>query len=458
VTGVRTLAKEAFVWEDPGGCISIRITLDVMERLEQAMERGLGAGPRGWEVGGILFGERLPGERRAVRIDDFEPIPSQHLRGASYTLSAKERQALGSRLARRANAVGFFRSHTRPGLYLDQDDLSVFENLFADESQVFLVVRPEANGVPMGGFFFWENGEIYRRSTYRAFPFDSGRLLADGVAIRQAPVTPLAPPKSRTRSSARASASLWAVPAVAGVLLVAALWVSGRSATHRATRPEPETAPVVRVQSRRELPAEPGVETAPVAAAARPPESVAPVEPAPPPTGSPAQPPAMVRKTLPQPAPVTAFVHPLPAREAALPPPPAVQSHPKLAALLPPPNTPPPILHASVSYEEVHPGVFRRAFHRISSLAELHSSDGFVPPEPSHQVAPPVPADGSQAGMADVKVHIDESGSVSRAELLTADSAFAEASLNAARRWRFSPALKHEKPVDSEMLLHFRYN
>jgi len=95
--------------------------------------------------------------------------------------------------------------------------------------------------------------------------------------------------------------------------------------------------------------------------------------------------------------------------------------------------------------------------HKVASIAELRGSGGFVPPEPSHRVAPAVPADTGESGVVDVKVYVDESGSVSRAQLLTAGSGFAEASLDAARRWRFSPAQKHEKPVASEVLLHFRY-
>ena len=57
----------------------------------------------------------------------------------------------------------------------------------------------------------------------------------------------------------------------------------------------------------------------------------------------------------------------------------------------------------------------------------------------------------------DVKVYIDESGNVSRAQLLTKKNELAGASLGAARQWQFTPARRHDKPVASEMVLHFRF-
>ena len=104
-----------YIWEDPGDSIMIQISLDVVERLGAAVEQGLGAGARGTEVGGILLGRTLPGFGRAVLVEDFELTPCEHLRGASYTLSPKDRRILGSRLERRSpqSVVGYFRSHTR---------------------------------------------------------------------------------------------------------------------------------------------------------------------------------------------------------------------------------------------------------------------------------------------------------------------------------------------------------
>jgi TonB family protein len=115
---------------------------------------------------------------------------------------------------------------------------------------------------------------------------------------------------------------------------------------------------------------------------------------------------------------------------------------------------PPP--EAEVSYEAPRPGVFRRALHKIEGTGDAESA-AFVPPSPIRKVAPVKPADaGAEARPVDVKVFIDESGTVSRVQVLTKGSDMAGAALNAARQWQFTPARKHDKPVASEMVLHFR--
>jgi TonB family protein len=57
----------------------------------------------------------------------------------------------------------------------------------------------------------------------------------------------------------------------------------------------------------------------------------------------------------------------------------------------------------------------------------------------------------------DVKVFIDDSGSVTRAQVLTKGSGLADEAAAAARQWQFTPARKHDKPAASEMILHFRF-
>src|ERR1700679_723013 len=63
-------ATAAYVWEDPGDSIMVQITLDVVERLGDAVQQSLGTGPRGAEIGGILIGRSLPGGARTVQIED----------------------------------------------------------------------------------------------------------------------------------------------------------------------------------------------------------------------------------------------------------------------------------------------------------------------------------------------------------------------------------------------------
>jgi outer membrane biosynthesis protein TonB len=458
----------SYVWEDPGDSIMIQVSLDLIERLGAAVQQGLGAGPRGNEIGGILLGRTLPGFGRAVLIEDFELTPCEHLRGASHTLSPKDRRVLGTRLARRAarQVVGYFRSHTRPGMYLDQEDFAVFSNYFPEASQVFLLVRPATEGPAMGGFFFWENGELDRRSTYRQFPFDSARLANENHPITGekpsvAPVArpvPVLVPKPEGRAPRRLPSlpSLpWMVVPVIGVLfLIAGLFVSENSpAAHEtaAAKVSPVVQPLLPEpvpQPATSTPTPPAVQEAATPPAE--PVAQAPAAPQPKPAKKPAQKAA---------APLPVAVARAPLHEIE--PPPALAApldriEPKLAAVLPPRANAAPPLEAEVSYEAPRPGVFRRALHKIEGGGA--ESGEFVPASPIRKIAPLKPTEaGVSARPVDIKVFIDDSGNVTRAQALTKGSDLASAALSAAQQWQFKPARKHDKPVASEMVLHFSF-
>jgi len=460
-----TASAAGYVWEDPGDSIMIQVGLDLVERLGTAVQQGLGAGPRGNEIGGILLGRPLPGFRRAVLIEDFEVAPCEHLRGGSYTLSPKDQRSLRIRLARHAGqqVVGYFRSHTRPGMYLDRDDFAVFSQYFPEPWQVFLLVRPSTEGPAMGGFFFWEEGDVNRRSTYRQFPFECARLATGDFPITggqpaSAPVPRPAPvlvPKPEVRVRRRLPPLPWlVVPAIAVLFLIAGLFVSEDQTPAREAPAAKASAPVEPLlpepvpQAAVSVPA-PAPQSEPVAQApAEEPDPIA--------TPKPKAAKKPLRKLV-APPPVT--VARVPSRVVEPPPAPALPID-KLPASLPgvlPSRVnaaPPP--EAEVSYEAPRPGVFRRALHKIEGTGDAESA-AFVPPSPIRKVAPVKPADaGAEARPVDVKVFIDESGTVSRVQVLTKGSDMAGAALNAARQWQFTPARKHDKPVASEMVLHFR--
>jgi outer membrane biosynthesis protein TonB len=460
-----------YVWEDPGDSIMIQVSLDLVDRLGAAVQQGLGTGPRGNEIGGILLGRPLPGFRRAVEVEDFELAPCEHLRGASYTLSPKDQRLLSTRLARHTGreVVGYFRSHTRPGMYLDQDDFAVFSYSFSEPWQVFLLVRPSAEGPAMGGFFFWEEGAVNRRSTYRQFPFDSARLAKGDFPITggQLPAAPAARPapvlvpKPAERAPRRLPGLPWmVVPAIAILFIIAGFFVSGskeaapKAAAAKPSVPVEPMLPEPVPQAAASVPA-PAPQREPVAEA---PVAVPVIDPSPVATSKPKLKP--VKKPLPKLAapPPVAIARARP-REVEPPPAPVLPADKlatRLATGLPAglPSqvnaAPPP--EAEVSYEVARPGVLRRALHKIEGEAE---SGSFVPPAPMRKVAPVKLADGD-ARPVDVKVFIDESGNVSRAQLLTKGGDPSGAALNAARQWQFTPARKHDKPVASEMVLHFR--
>jgi hypothetical protein len=171
-----------FEWRPASGAISIHLSFAVMDQLEADIMKGFCSVPkRGAEVGGILFGHAEISEfETVVHIDDFEPVECEYRRGPSYVLSDADKRRL-ERTLRKGRAdrqvVGFYRSHTRPGLYLDQDDFGLIQSYFPGSSQVFLLVRPHASKTSTGGFFFWEEENLRRQATYLEFPFSRTEIL-----------------------------------------------------------------------------------------------------------------------------------------------------------------------------------------------------------------------------------------------------------------------------------------
>jgi len=172
-----------------------RLNAEVMKAFRSLPQRAV-------EVGGILLG-RIEDDGR-VAIDDFTLIPCDHRRGPSYTLSEADRQRLARALGRVRDArqvAGFFRSHTRRGLYLDQDDWSVVAQHFSRPAQVVLLVRPNASPPATAGFFLWEEESMQRQATPLEFPFSAGEVHRQPGAVIEtsAPLGPERPPApSRT--------------------------------------------------------------------------------------------------------------------------------------------------------------------------------------------------------------------------------------------------------------------
>jgi len=128
--------------------------------------------------------------------------------------------------------------------------------------------------------------------------------------------------------------------------------------------------------------------------------------------------------------------------------------------------TPPREPRAIVTYEPVTASKFRRVISKIPGLRSLQrrrfkQGDRFVPARPVHQVAPKAPPkivrELASEMPVDVKVYIDETGRVARAEPLATDEEHELTKLarTAAHLWKFAPARLDDEPVPSEMVLHF---
>jgi hypothetical protein len=197
-----------YTWEVPGKAISIRLDFGVVDQVLSEAMQGFGSVPkRGAEVGGLLLGSITEGERTIVHIRDFEAVSSEHARGPSYLLSEADEERLTAAVERwredppnrDVHVVGVYRSQTRDGLGLSEDDLALFEKHFPGPSQVFLLVKPFATRASAGAFFFREGGAIRGESSYLEFPFRR-RDLGGGVAAPEPVEAPTAAPPAAART------------------------------------------------------------------------------------------------------------------------------------------------------------------------------------------------------------------------------------------------------------------
>jgi hypothetical protein len=186
-----------FAWGAEWMPVAPRLNGELISRINEAITQALREEPgRGGEIGGILLGtvEFRPQAPAIVRIESFELLESEHRRGPSFILSERDKRTLGKRLhwwstQRKSDLrpVGYFRTHTRRGLYLDNDDYGVAQAYFPEPHSVFLLIHPAPGTISTAGFFFWQDGDMHRESTLAEFPFHVSRL-----ALRPEP--PLAAP------------------------------------------------------------------------------------------------------------------------------------------------------------------------------------------------------------------------------------------------------------------------
>ena len=171
--------KSYYSWVPDGKPVQVWLDFDVIDRMSAEVMRGFGSVPkRGAEVGGVLLGEVDKANKLSIHVHDFVMVPCDYRRGPSYQLTSSDTQHFSEAVAKATQGtardlrpVGYFRSHTRDGMGLTEDDRQLFSNFFPDPTSVILLVRPFATKVSQAGFFFEENGQIRSDATYLTFPF-----------------------------------------------------------------------------------------------------------------------------------------------------------------------------------------------------------------------------------------------------------------------------------------------
>ena len=446
-----------YLWNPPGSPAAVELSLQVIDKLTALLRQTTifvepTPAHRPLETGGILLGRRL--ESGAVAVDDLEEVPSEHRKGASFALTALDRTHLAqqlNKLAKRGRTVvGYFRTHTRQGMYLDHYDEAVIRQYFSDPWQVVLLAKPEPGEVPSGGFFFWEEGQMDLRQTCLPFPLDRWTLTSKGysIVLAQPPTVPAVHESRTGTAGALGVFALTAAIVILGVLGFAGIWQRSHKRPPAALhRPAPVVTETKDTWELPESPAPAPVKRAPPKVAFGPAVvSQSAVGPAPP-----------TEKNGSAAAPVEDSVRPIvsPAKQPA-------RSSMRLQAAHP------QALHPDVSLEPVRHSALHTAFGRIPLVSRLdrdrnESSDDFVPARPRQEHAPTVPPELSRDLTTDepvvLRIRIAKNGEVSKTELISrkANPAFASLALQSASQWDFDPARVGNKPVPSDMLVHFRF-
>jgi hypothetical protein len=242
--------KHFFAWEPPEERISIQLRLDVMERMERDVIEAFKALPkRGAEVGGLLLGRAEQGDPRRVFINDFVPVACEYRRGPSYFLSETDLAELERTLSRcQSRVVGFYRSHTRPNLSLDEEDRQRIHTYFSGPSNVFLLIKPLSITNCVAGFFFWREGVVHGEASHLEFRFGGRSLPAAGsvrsAATQAGPDGPRQPMGTKPSTASDRTRVRWSLAAVGLLGMLSTLLGFHTWDTIRASRP----VPVVPVQ------------------------------------------------------------------------------------------------------------------------------------------------------------------------------------------------------------------
>ncbi len=439
MTGTGT---QRLIWSPAEKPVSIHVNSAIFSRMHL---RTRGDGSRAVESGGLLLGyARQVGERWLIAVEEALDIPGRNALSESWT---PDRDALESALAKWSanrrgdlpHTVGWYRTHSRPGLFLDEADFRLFRDYFPPPGNVALLASGDT-----GGFFFWEEDEVQRSRPYETFPIPA--------------VSGVVPAPVRLPDAAGRLRPVWlAVPVVAGVVL-GLMW-NPDPLKPRVSGVRVSEAPNTEADSAR-------------AVFGPPPEEVA------------AQPPSEVPATddsnnvsrARSVAPATRRpAETSPRRVAAIPKPRMTAAEPAMDFEAPQmaavanvdraiiPQREAPIVRTEL--EPSKPSAVRRVVGSIPGLGFLKrrkpavEAERYTPPKVVREIRPTSPEGLAEEVGVRVRVLLSADGQIERTELLTrkVQPEVARAALEAAQRWRFEPARMDERPVASELVLQFRF-
>jgi hypothetical protein len=471
--------REFYHWQVPS--FTVRVDLDFIDALTRKLSNS------DVEVGGILLG--LIVAPQEIEISGFEFVTSEHRRGVIYSLGAREQLSMAERtvsLSRKSGAkpVGFFRTHLRRGLFLDQDDFSLMQEVFGDPSQVALLIRPMDPGPSNAGFFVWQEGDIDRRQTALLFPFDSATLRVQGpveaAVDRKKPQVVAAPtPSPRQSPKIPVRWIAWGAATAAGALALGAVLPKLHL---RQPQPVAQSSPIVAEADLTDPNPNPPAATAPPPAVETPKPSPLPFVAPKPDEGQQVE---ISDLPVPRPQPQVE-VHPAPRQVAAAMAPPAKvpvaekQPDPVPEPELPVsrPSPPPPALEpvvktavhqptvrVAVSMETRESSELKKVVSHVPLLGHFEQAEGgrkFSPARPYAPLEPRVPAymatDLTGVLAVDVRLTIDKHGQITNSEVVNGGGTqFASLAASNAGSASWEPAHQGDRNVSSDVVVHYRF-
>ena len=181
---------ESYTWACPGAPVQVQLPLSVVELMGREVRRAFESVPEhSVEIGGLLLGTASVGSNPIIDIKNFEPFLSEYRTDHKFILSDVDQRKLEKILATHANdrtdgltVVGFYRSQIGEGLSMSPHDVSLAQKYFNHTTQVFLLVKPAADGSSAAGFFFWDDSQIDSQFSYLEFPFEPRQLTGSSSA------------------------------------------------------------------------------------------------------------------------------------------------------------------------------------------------------------------------------------------------------------------------------------
>ncbi len=165
-------------WSPDRSPYAIELRLDLVAKIREELAQ---AAQSGMEIGGVLVGSFPEAHMPTVRIEDAEIVPRRPEDGPIYMLDPNQHARFAEirwrERPRNRTALGFFRSHLRPGpLRPSLADRTLLSGEF--RQAVYMALLIEGRQPHTAALFLATTGQLPDEPSVREFRFDEGEFKA----------------------------------------------------------------------------------------------------------------------------------------------------------------------------------------------------------------------------------------------------------------------------------------